>query len=375
MGIGTSSSSSGASAPRANAYAVNRDASELGRSPAVEGTGLSSAWPDACHLYVSADRLARRTNALHRARVSGQHAGHVITGLAAAALGPGRREAWVADVGCGRGTTTGMLTQRLPAAKVIAIDLSAAMLASARDRIPHAATWFMRTDFCQLPLASQSCDIVVAAFCLYHCVSPGLVIGEIARCLRPGGAAILATKSADSYRELDHLVATAHLDPSALSRPSLYATAHSGNLAGLASAHLHVSQVIHHTHRFTFASLADTAEYLATSPKYDLPASLAADSAAISAAVEARLPEGQSPRHPPSPTSPPPLTRGTRRDPARAVPRTREAVRRHGTAAPGGTELPVAGSHGKPATAAPAPLHQRPGAGLRARQRAARATR
>src|SRR5260370_32122081 len=50
MGIGTSSSSSGASAPRANAYAVNRDASELRRSRA-QGTGLSPAWPDACHLF------------------------------------------------------------------------------------------------------------------------------------------------------------------------------------------------------------------------------------------------------------------------------------------------------------------------------------
>src|SRR5271156_5559205 len=56
MGIGTSSSSSGASAPRANAYAVNRDASELRRSPRAEGTGLSSAWPDARHLYVRGHR-------------------------------------------------------------------------------------------------------------------------------------------------------------------------------------------------------------------------------------------------------------------------------------------------------------------------------
>jgi len=41
-------------------YAVNRDASELGRSPRAEGSGLSSAWPDACHLYVRArDRLGQ----------------------------------------------------------------------------------------------------------------------------------------------------------------------------------------------------------------------------------------------------------------------------------------------------------------------------
>ena len=52
MGIGTSSSSSGASAPRANAYAVNRDASELRRSPARKAP--ASAQPGPMHvIYMS----------------------------------------------------------------------------------------------------------------------------------------------------------------------------------------------------------------------------------------------------------------------------------------------------------------------------------
>ncbi len=51
------------------------------------------------------------------------------------------------------------------------------------------------------------------------------MIDEITRCLRPGGTAILATKSADSYRELDQLVAASGLDPAALSRPGLYQAA------------------------------------------------------------------------------------------------------------------------------------------------------
>ena len=52
MGIGTSSSSSGASAPRANAYAVNRDASELRRSPARKAP--DSAQPGPMHvIYMS----------------------------------------------------------------------------------------------------------------------------------------------------------------------------------------------------------------------------------------------------------------------------------------------------------------------------------
>lgn len=243
-------------------------------------------------LYASAGRLARRSGALHRARVSGAHAGQVITDLAASALAPGRRQARVADIGCGRGTTTRMLAQRLPAAHVAGIDLSAAVLAAARDRLPAAsAAGLVRADFHRLPLATGSCDVAVAAFCLYHSCAPVQVIGEIARCLHPGGTAVLATKSADSYRELDHLVAAAHLDPGALSRPGLYDAAHSGNLAALASAHLRVQRIIHHPHRFTFASLAEAAEYLATSPKYHLPATLAADPAAITAALRDRLPD------------------------------------------------------------------------------------
>ena len=240
-------------------------------------------------LYASADRLARRSSALHRAKVAGRHAGQVIADLAARAAPLGAR---VADIGCGRGTTTRMLAQRLPGAKVAAVNLSAAMLATTRDRLPAETAGLVRADFCDLPLRTGSFDVIVAAFCLYHCPCPEEVIGQIARCLRPGGTAILVTKSADSYRELDHLAAAAALDPGALSRPSLYQTAHSGNLATLAATHLDVQRIIHENHRFTFADLARTAEYLATTPKYDLPTHLAADPAAIAAALREHLPDG-----------------------------------------------------------------------------------
>lgn len=241
-------------------------------------------------LYASADRLARRTSALHRARVAGRHAGEVIADLVEEALASGGRRARVADIGCGRGTTTRMLAQRIPDAVVTGLDLSAALLAAARERQPEPTTVrFVQADFCRLPLANRSCHLMVAAFCLYHCAVPGQVIAEIDRCLRAGGTAILVTKSADSYWELDELVAAAGLDPGALSRPGLYDTAHSGNLAALAAAHLRVQHVVHHAHRFTFSGFASAAEYLATSPKYQLPAAVAGDPTAITAALRARL--------------------------------------------------------------------------------------
>jgi ubiquinone/menaquinone biosynthesis C-methylase UbiE len=150
----------------------------------------------------------------------------------------------------------------------------------------------VRGDFHRLPLQDASCDVAVAAFCLYHSQVPQRAVSEITRCLAPGGTAIIAVKSADSYRELDEIVAASGLDPSALTRPSLYGTAHSGNIEQIAAVSLAVRDVTHETHRFSFPELADVAEYLATSPKYDLPASLAGDPAALRAALLQRMPDG-----------------------------------------------------------------------------------
>jgi SAM-dependent methyltransferase len=241
-------------------------------------------------LYASADRIARRTSALHRARVSGRHAAEVIADLAAEAARP---SAWVvADLGCGRGTTSRLLAQRLPRSRVVAVDLSAALLTVARSRVtdPQQVA-AVRADFHRLPFRDGSCDLAVAAFCLYHSPAPERVISEITRCLAPGGTVIIAVKSADSYQELDQAVAASGLDPAALTRPSLYQTAHSGNIEQIAAGGLAVRQVTHETHRFTFPSLADVADYLATSPKYDLPASLAGRPAALGAALRQRLPD------------------------------------------------------------------------------------
>lgn len=241
-------------------------------------------------LYASADRIAQRTGALLRARVTGRHAGEVIAGLAHQAVGA--NDVLVADLGCGRGTTTRMLADRLPGARVVAADLSAALLAASKRRLadfPRAGT--VRADFHRLPFPDDSCGLVVAAFCLYHSPSPAIVITEITRCLLPGGTAIFTVKSADSYRELDQLVADSRLDPAATSQPSLYQAAHSGNITELAAASLSVRQVTHETHRFTFPALTDVAGYLATSPKYDLPPALAGNPAALAAALRQRVPD------------------------------------------------------------------------------------
>lgn len=241
-------------------------------------------------LYAAAGRLASRTSALHRARVSGRHAANVIANFAADAANP--TPAVIADIGCGRGTTTLTLAGRFPRARIAAIDLSAALLTAARNRTdsPGRAV-AVRADFHRLPLADLSCDLIVAAFCLYHSPDPAGVIAEIARCLTGDGTAVIAVKSASSYRELDRLMAASGLDPAAERRPSLYQAAHSGNITPLTETGLAVRQVVHETHTFTFPALADAAEYLATSPKYDLPPSLAGSADALAAALAMSLPD------------------------------------------------------------------------------------
>lgn len=198
-------------------------------------------------LYASADRIARRTSALHRARITGRHAAEVIADLAAEAVGISAEV--VADLGCGRGTTTRLLAQRLPRSRVVAVDLSAPLLVVARSRVSDSSpVSAVRADFHRLPFGKGSWGLAVAAFCLYHSPAPERVISEIARCLAPGGTVIIAVKSADSYRELDQAVAASGLDPDALARPSLYQAAHSGNIEQIAAGRLAICRLTHETH-------------------------------------------------------------------------------------------------------------------------------
>ncbi|WP_030200751.1 class I SAM-dependent methyltransferase [Streptomyces sp. NRRL S-87] len=242
-------------------------------------------------LYGTQQRLADRTGSLMSAKTAGRPAAEVIAAYAARAR-PGRGV--VLDIGCGRGASTLALTQALPQARICAIDASAALLAATRDRLAARSlpAHTVRADFHRLPLASGQAALAVAAFCLYHSPTPRAVLTEIARCLAPGGTVILATKAADSYASLDRLVARAGLDPDAIHRPGLYTAFHSGNLRALTAGAFTVTRVEHEVHRFRFRDLAHTAAYLATSPKYQLPAGLEGNAAALADHLRHQLPDG-----------------------------------------------------------------------------------
>lgn len=219
-------------------------------------------------LYGDASRLTQRTAALHDAKIEGEPVASVIAGFGQ--VGPDH----LLDVGCGRGGTTAHLTRRWWPREVTALDASPALLAEARrrvcDNVPdgEARVGFVAADFHDIPLPDDDCDVVVAAFCLYHSPAPETVLAEFRRCLRPGGRAILVTKSADSYATLDELAAASELAPDAHSRSSLYDSFHSGNAESVVSEELRVQAVRHDRHRFQFADADHLAAYLATNPRY-----------------------------------------------------------------------------------------------------------
>ncbi|WP_084960278.1 class I SAM-dependent methyltransferase [Thermoactinospora rubra] len=237
-------------------------------------------------LYRTEERLAARTSALHRAKTHGRPVADVIADLALEYL-PACPPDVVADIGCGRGTTTRVLAERLRPRCLLAIDASAAMLAATQVRLAGHHASFLQADFHALPMRDAVCAVVVAAFCLYHAPDPRRVTTEISRVITPGGIAIMATKSIDSYSELDRIVAGAGLDTDAAARESLYGSAHSGNLPDLLPPGLGMAHLEHEEHRFTFRDPDHLAAYLATTPKYRFPSGLTGDPVPLAAALRA----------------------------------------------------------------------------------------
>ncbi|WP_216893421.1 class I SAM-dependent methyltransferase [Nocardia alni] len=221
------------------------------------------------NLYNSPARLVRRTRSLHAAKTRGADAAATITELAAQHTSHLQT---VCDIGCGRGSTTLRLATGLRPTKLLALDQSPALLDVAVERCRaagHAVTPIC-ADFHTLPMPSGSIDLAVAAFCLYHSTRPEAAVAEIARCLAPAGRAVLVTKSADSYAELDELVAAADLDPDATTRPSLYQTFHAANAPTIVATSMTVIEVVEQRHEFRFDDLEAVSTYLATSPKYSV---------------------------------------------------------------------------------------------------------
>lgn len=92
------------------------------------------------------------------------------------------------DTACGTGRLAGRLAGR--GHRVVGVDGSLDMVRQARRNA--AGVPFLTGDLHDLPLADASVDLVTNALALTHVADLDAVLGEFARVLRPGGAAIIS---------------------------------------------------------------------------------------------------------------------------------------------------------------------------------------
>lgn len=111
---------------------------------------------------------------------------------AAAAATPSARH--VLDVGCGAGNYTLRLLGRLPGLDVTLLDLSAALLERAAERVGAATSGSvvtLRGDVRELELGEERFDVVVAGAVLHHLRAEEewrAVFAKLYAALRPGGS-------------------------------------------------------------------------------------------------------------------------------------------------------------------------------------------
>jgi len=109
----------------------------------------------------------------------------------------------VADVGCGNGAYLAGLASRGFAGRVIGADLSAGMLAAARQRARAA---LVVADADALPLRDGATDLTLACHMLYHVPDPAAAVRELRRVTRPGGRVVVVLNGADHLTELKALI-------------------------------------------------------------------------------------------------------------------------------------------------------------------------
>lgn len=126
----------------------------------------------------------------HRWRTAENSAGYLLPSLE-----PGLS---LLDVGCGPGTITLDLADRLAPGAVVGVDSSAAVVEIAREAARERGTTnveFRSADAYELPFEDGSFDVVHAHQLLQHLTDPVAALREMRRVARPGG--LVAVRDSD----------------------------------------------------------------------------------------------------------------------------------------------------------------------------------
>lgn len=103
----------------------------------------------------------------------------------------------MADIGCGTGYFAAAARETHPDWRIIGIDLAPGMCEVAATRCTA-----INADAVRLPLADASMDAVVSSLCYQWVEDQAAAFAELARVLKPGGRAIIASLGATTLQEL-----------------------------------------------------------------------------------------------------------------------------------------------------------------------------
>lgn len=124
----------------------------------------------------------------HRRRTAENSAAYLLPHLA--------RDAKILDIGCGPGTITADLADRVPGGHVTGVDRAPGIIGEARELARQRANLeFATGDVYALGYPDDSFDVVHAHQVLQHLRDPVLALREMRRVTRPGG--IVAAREAD----------------------------------------------------------------------------------------------------------------------------------------------------------------------------------
>ncbi|MCS6996034.1 MAG: methyltransferase domain-containing protein [Casimicrobiaceae bacterium] len=155
---------------------------------------------------------------------------------------------WILDLGCGPGTHTAALAARFPAARLIALDRSWAMLeplvarlraptsgwrerlaqwlgrrpAEASNAVAPTAVWPVCADFDALPFRPASVDLLWSNWALHCSRDLPTLFNALAAVLRPGGLLMATLPGTDTLLELRRALAAAGLAPRVHDFPDLH---------------------------------------------------------------------------------------------------------------------------------------------------------